>query len=72
MKYTGKNIAFDINSNKNSWLVSNYGQKEKFNIDHENQMIKYLNQQLSLKKPNSRAYKKNTKKTMEILQQKNK
>ena len=30
-------------------------------------MIKYLNQQLSLKKPNSRAYKKNTKKTMEIL-----
>ena len=58
MKYTGKNIAFDINSNKNSWLVSNNGQKEKFNIDHENQMIKYLNQQLSLKKPNSRAYKK--------------
>ena len=43
-KLTGKEIGCDINSNKNGWLVTSDGDKEYFNINHENQVIKKINQ----------------------------
>lgn len=41
---TGKKIGCDINSNRNGWLVTSDGDKEFFNVNHENKMIKHLNQ----------------------------
>ena len=37
---TKKHMGCDINSNKNGWLVTSKGQKEFFDVNHENQMIK--------------------------------
>ncbi|WP_295600946.1 RNA-guided endonuclease TnpB family protein [uncultured Methanobrevibacter sp.] len=44
---TGKKIGVDINSNKNGWIVTSDGVKEHFDVNHENKMIKYLNQLIS-------------------------
>ena len=40
---TGKKIGCDINSNVNGWLVTSDEEKEYFDIDHENQMVKLIN-----------------------------
>lgn len=58
MELTGINKGFDLNSNKNGFLVSNTGDKYQFDINHEIQMIKKLNKSLSTKKKRSRAFKK--------------
>ena len=58
LELTGINKGFDLNSNKNSFLVSNAGDKYKFDINHEIQMIKQLNKSLSTKKKGSQAFKK--------------
>ena len=50
--------GYDLNSNRNHFLVSNTGEKYQFNIAHENQMIKKLNISLSTKQKGSRAFKK--------------
>ena len=55
---TGVSVGFDVNSNRNGWLVCSDGDKFRFDISHENQMIKYLNRQLSLKKKGSRSFKR--------------
>lgn len=57
-KETNKNIGFDVNSNKNGVLVDNYGNKIKYNINHENQMIKKLNKMLSRTQQGSRNFNK--------------
>ena len=57
MELTGINKGFDLNSNKNSFLVSNTGDKYQFDINHEIQMIKKLNKSLSTKKKGSRLFK---------------
>ncbi len=44
---TGEHIGCDINSNKNGWLVTSEGQKEFFDVDHDNQMIKHINRLMS-------------------------
>ncbi len=54
--FTGVSVGFDVNSNRNGWLVSSAGDKFRFDISHENQMIKYLNRQLSLKQKGSRSF----------------
>ena len=56
-KLTGINKGFDLNSNKNGFLVSNTGDKYQFDINHEIQMIKQLNKSLSTKEKGSRAFK---------------
>lgn len=56
--FTGACVGFDVNSNRNGWLVCSSGDKYRFDISHENQMIKYLNRQLSLKKKGSRSFKR--------------
>ena len=43
LKLTKEHIGCDINSNKNGWLVTSERQKEFFDVDHENQMIKHIN-----------------------------
>ena len=55
---TGKHIGCDINSNKNGWLVTNNKQKEFFNVNHENQMIKQINKLISKYRKGSRRWKK--------------
>lgn len=40
---TGKKLGCDINSNRNGWLVTSDGDKEYFDVNHENKMIKRLN-----------------------------
>ena len=55
---TNQNKDYDLNSNKNHFLVSNTGEKYQFNVNRENQMIKKLNISLSTKKKGSRAFKK--------------
>ena len=55
---TGIEKGFDLNSNRNGFLVSNTGEKYQFDINHEIQMIKRLNKSLSTKKKGSRAFKK--------------
>lgn len=56
---TGNKIGCDINSNKNGWLVTSNGIKEYFDVNHENKMIKYLNQLISpCRKKLSRKKKK--------------
>ena len=44
---TKEHIGCDINSNKNGWLVTSERQKEFFDVDHENQMIKHINRLMS-------------------------
>ena len=55
---TKKHIGCDINSNKNGWLVTSKGQKEFFNVDHDNQMIKHINRLMSKCRNKSRRWKK--------------
>ena len=55
---TNQTKGYDLNSNKNHFLVSNTGEKYQFNVNRENQMIKKLNISLSTKKKGSRAFKK--------------
>ena len=57
-KHTDKIKGYDLNSNRNSFLVSNTGEKYSFNIDSENQRIKHLNKVLSTKQKDSRSFKK--------------
>lgn len=63
---TGKSKGFDLNSNKNGFLVSNIGEKYHFNVDSENQRIKNLNKVLSTKKKGSRAFKRIQKRLWKI------
>jgi putative transposase len=58
---TGKQIGCDINSNKNGWLVTSDGQKEHFNVDYQNQVIKDINQIMAKCKKGSRKWKKQQK-----------
>ena len=60
-KLTGIKKGFDLNSNRNGFLVSNTGEKYQFDINHEIQMIKQLNKSLSTKKKGSRSFKYYTK-----------
>ena len=55
---TGKQIGCDINSNKNGWLVTSDEQKEFFNVNHENQMIKHVNRLMSKCRKGSRRWKR--------------
>ena len=55
---TGEHIGCDINSNKNGWLVTSEGQKEFFEVDHDNQMIKHINRLMSKCRNMSRRWKK--------------
>ena len=55
---TNQTKGYDLNSNKNHFLVSSTGEKYQFNVNRENQMIKKLNISLSTKKKGSRAFKK--------------
>ena len=55
---TKKRIGCDINSNKNGWLVTSEGQKEFFDVDHDNQMIKKINKLMSKCRKRSRRWKK--------------
>ena len=57
IKLTGINKGFDLNSNRNGFLVSNTGDKYQFDINREIQMIKKLNKSLSTKKKGSQAFK---------------
>ena len=57
-KKTDKAKGFDLNSNKNSFLVSNTGEKYRFNVDSENQRIKRLNRSLATKKKGSKSFKR--------------
>lgn len=55
---TNINKGFDLNSNKNHFLVSNTGEKYSFNVDFESQKIAELNNILSTKQKGSRAFKR--------------
>lgn len=55
---TKKHMGCDINSNKNGWLVTSKGQKEFFDVNHENQMIKKINRLMSKCRKGSRRWKK--------------
>ena len=57
-KKTDKAKGFDLNSNKNSFLVSNTGEKYRFNVDSENQRIKRLNRSLATKEKGSKPFKR--------------
>ena len=54
---TGKHIGCDINSNINGWLVTSNGQKEFFDINHEIQVIKTINQLMAKCREKSRKWK---------------
>ena len=58
LELTEKYIGCDINSNKNGWLVTSEMQKEFFDVDHENQMIKHINKLMSQCRKGSRRWKK--------------
>ena len=58
IELTEKHIGCDINSNKNGWLVTSEMQKEFFDVDHENQMIKHINKLMSRCRKGSRRWKK--------------
>ena len=58
IELTEKHIGCDINSNKNGWLVTSEMQKEFFDVDHENQMIKHINRLMSRCRKGSRRWKK--------------
>lgn len=55
---TNKVKGYDLNSNRNSFLVSNTGEKYSFDVDCENQRIKELNKVLSTKQKGSRSFKR--------------
>ena len=55
---TEKHIGCDINSNKNGWLVTSKRQKEFFDVDHDNQMIKNINKLMSKCRKGSNRWKK--------------
>ena len=55
---TGKHIGCDINSNVNGWLVTSDEQKEYFDVYHESQMIKHVNQLMAKCRQKSRRWKK--------------
>ena len=55
---TKEHMGCDINSNKNGWLVTSEGQKEFFDVNHENQMIKKINRLMSRCRKGSRRWKK--------------
>ena len=55
---TGESIGCDINSNLNGWLVTSDGDKEYFDINHENQVIKSINQLMAKCRKGSRKWKK--------------
>ena len=55
---TGKHIGCDINSNINGWLVTSDRQKEFFDINHEIQVIKTINQLMAKCRQKSRRWKK--------------
>ena len=57
-KKTDKAKGFDLNSNKNGFLVSNTGEKYRFNVDSENQRVKRLNRSLATKKKGSKSFKR--------------
>ena len=57
-EHTNKVKGYDLNSNKNSFLVSNAGEKYSFDVDSENQRIKDLNKVLSTKQEGSRGFKR--------------
>lgn len=57
-KKTDKAKGFDLNSNKNGFLVSNTGEKYRFNVDSENQRIKRLNRSLATKEKGSKSFKR--------------
>ena len=54
---TGKHIGCDINSNINGWLVTSDDQKEFFDINHEIQVIKTINQLMAKCRQKSRRWK---------------
>ena len=58
LSLTEEHIGCDINSNKNGWLVTSDGQKEFFDVDHDNQMIKHINRLMSRCRKGSRRWKK--------------
>lgn len=70
-KKTGKSKGFDLNSNKNSFLVSNTGEKYQFNVDSENQRIKRLNRSLATKKKGSRSFKRIQKRLQKTYDKRN-
>lgn len=55
---TGKNVGCDINSNVNGWLVTSDEEKEYFDIDHENQMVKLINRIMAKCTNGSKKWKK--------------
>ena len=57
-EHTNQFKGYDLNSNKNGFLVSNTGEKYSFDVDSENQRIKQLNKVLSTKQKGSRAFKR--------------
>lgn len=57
-EHTNQFKGYDLNSNKNGFLVSNTGEKYSFDIDSENQRIKQLNKALSTKQKGSRGFKR--------------
>lgn len=56
--HTNQVKGYDLNSNRNSFLVSNAGEKYSFDVDCENQRIKHLNKVLSTKQKGSRSFKR--------------
>ena len=56
--YTDLGYGFDLNSNKNSFLVCDNGIKYRFNINRESQTIKRLNRSLATKQKGSRSFRK--------------
>ena len=58
LELTKKKVGCDINSNRNGWLVTSDGIKEFFDVTHENQMIKHINQLMSKCRKHSRRWNK--------------
>ena len=65
-EHTNQVKGYDLNSNKNCFLVSNTEEKYSFNIDSENQRIKHLNQVLSTKQKGSRSFKRIQKRLQKV------
>lgn len=56
--YTNLGHGFDLNSNKNSFLVCDDGTKYRFDINRESQTIKRLNRSLATKQKGSGSFQK--------------